>query len=315
MSLQEFFKQTPMPVRASGILHGRDGGGQEFDSSFDGGFTANATTPGSGKKKTNTVSPFRGNDSASFSSSVSHLINGTIDFRVGFKVLQLNEKSNSNVGEMFVHLRDAELDKLYANKIIKRVDVLFGNEALGSVEMARAPFVATFQTELKGVDVLIKITFRSSLHRPPVKFTKSFEFFECAEGDARETIERVDFKPELIKKILVVKGEESGEDEDGEEEGKRTSRAAKMLSSNSSGSKKKDAAVAKRRFTYPNNNATATSNMFRSAASVASGVTDSMSPHSTDSAHAWMTADASASLASNSLLCPTTSVSYRVSGH
>ena len=52
-----------------------------------------------------------------------------------------------------------------------------------------------------------------------------------------------------------------------------------------------------------------------SAASVASGVTDSMSPHSTDSAHAWMTADASASLASNSLLCPTTSVSYRVSGH
>ena len=50
--------------------------------------------------------------------------------------------------------------------------------------------MATFQTELKGVDVLIKITFRSSLHRPPVKFTKSFEFFECAEGDARETIER-----------------------------------------------------------------------------------------------------------------------------
>ena len=90
MSLQEFFKQTPMPVRASGILHGRDGGGQEFDSSFDGGFTANATTHGSGKKKTNTVSPFRGNDSASFSSSVSHLINGTIDFRVWFKVLQLN---------------------------------------------------------------------------------------------------------------------------------------------------------------------------------------------------------------------------------
>ena len=263
MSLQEFFKQTPMPVRASGILHGeRDGGGQAFDGSFD----ATAATPErSGKKKTNTkgLSPFRGNDSASLSSSVSHLINGAIDFRVGFKVLQLNEKSNSNVGEMFVHLRDAELDKLYANKIIKRVDVLFGNEALGSVEMARAPFVATFQTELKGVDVLIKITFRSSLHRPPVKFTKSFEFFECAEGDARETIERVDFKPELIKKILVVKGEESGEDEDGEEEGKRTSRAAKMLSINSSGSKKKDAAVAKRRFTYPNNNATATSNMFR----------------------------------------------------
>ena len=133
MSLQEFFKQTPMPVRASGILHGRDVGGQEFDSSFDG---ANAATnTGSGKKKTNTkVSPFRGNDSASLSSSVSHLINGTIDFRVGFKVLQLNEKSNSNVGEMFVHLQDAELDKLYANKIIKRVDVLFGNEALGSVE-------------------------------------------------------------------------------------------------------------------------------------------------------------------------------------
>ena len=170
MSLQEFFKQTPMPVRASGILHGRDGGGQEFDSSFDGGFTANAATTSSGKKKTNT---FRGNDSASFSSSVS-LINGTIDFRVGFKVLQLNESSTSNVGEMFVHLQDAELDKLYANKIIKRVDVLFGNEALGSVEMARAPFVATFQTELKGVDVLIKITFRSSLHRPPVKFTKIF---------------------------------------------------------------------------------------------------------------------------------------------
>ncbi|CAL6302798.1 unnamed protein product [Bathycoccus prasinos] len=261
MSLQEFFKQTPMPVRASGILHGRDGGGQEFDSSFDGGFTANATTPGSGKKKTNTVSPFRGNDSASFSSSVSHLINGTIDFRVGFKVLQLNEKSTSNVGEMFVHLEDTELDKLYANKIIKRVDVLFGNEALGSMEMSSAPFVATFQTELKGVDVLIKITFRSSLHRPPVKFTKSFEFFECAEGDARETIERVDFKPELIKKIIVVKGEESGEDEDGEDEGRRTSRVAKMLSSNSSGSKKKDAAVAKRRFTYPNNNATATSNI------------------------------------------------------
>ena len=101
MSLQEFFKQTPMPVRASGILHGRDGGGQEFDSSFDGGFTANATTPGSGKKKTNTVSPFRGNDSASFSSSVSHLINGTIDFRVGFKVLHL--EGSKNVGEMFVH--------------------------------------------------------------------------------------------------------------------------------------------------------------------------------------------------------------------
>ena len=188
MSLQEFFKQTPMPVRASRILHGeRDGGGQEFDTqSFDDGFTANAATnTGSGKKKTNTkgLSAFRGNDSASFSSSVSHLINGTIDFRVGFKVLQLNEKSNSNVGEMFVHLQDAELDKLYANKIIKRVDVLFGNEALGSVEMARAPFVATFQTELKVVDVLIKITFRSSLHRPPVKFTKSFEFFECAESE------------------------------------------------------------------------------------------------------------------------------------
>ena len=66
MSLQEFFKQTPMPVRASGILHGRDGGGQEFDTqSFDGGFTANAATTSSGKKKTNTVSPFRGNDSAS----------------------------------------------------------------------------------------------------------------------------------------------------------------------------------------------------------------------------------------------------------
>ena len=136
MSLQEFFKQTPMPVRASGILHGRDCGGQEFDGSFD----ANAATnTGSGKKKTNTK--VRGND-----------INGTIDFRVGFKVLQLNESSTSNVGEMFVHLQDAELDKLYANKIIKRVDVLFGNEALGSVEMARAPFVATFQTELKGVD-------------------------------------------------------------------------------------------------------------------------------------------------------------------
>jgi len=263
MSLREFFKQTPMPVRASGILHERDGGGGEFDASFDGGFTANAANTGSGKKKTNTVSPFRGNDSASFSASLSYLINGTIDFRVGFKVLRLNEGSTSNVGEMFIHVKDAELNKLYANKIIKRVDVLFGNEALGSVEMSSAPFVAQFQTELKGVDVLIKITFRSSLHRPPVKFTKSFEFFECAEGDARETIERVDFKPELIKKILVVKGEESGDDEDGEDEGRRTSRAAKMLSSNSSGSKKKDAAVAKRRFTYLNNNATATSNMFR----------------------------------------------------
>ena len=64
----------------------------------------------------------------------------------------------------------------------------------------------------------------------------------------------MDFKPELIKKILVVKGEESGEDEDGEEEGRRTSRAAKMLSKYC-GSKRKDAAVAKRRFTYPNNNA------------------------------------------------------------
>ena len=99
MSLQEFFKQTPMPVRASGILHGeRDGGGQAFDGSFD----ATAATPErSGKKKTNTkgLSPFRGNDSASLSSSVSHLINGAIDFRVGFKVLQLNEKSNSNVGK------------------------------------------------------------------------------------------------------------------------------------------------------------------------------------------------------------------------
>ena len=92
MSLQEFFKQTPMPVRASGILHGRDGGGQEFDNGSSDGANA-ATNTGSGKKKTNTkVSPFRGNDSASFSSSVSHLINGTIDFRVGFKVLQLNEK-------------------------------------------------------------------------------------------------------------------------------------------------------------------------------------------------------------------------------
>ena len=60
MSLQEFFKQTPMPVRASGILHGeRDGGGQAFDGSFD----ATAATPErSGKKKTNTkgLSPFRG---------------------------------------------------------------------------------------------------------------------------------------------------------------------------------------------------------------------------------------------------------------
>ena len=152
--------QQPMPVRASGTSRRRDGGGQEFDTqSFDDGFTANAATnTGSGKKKTNTkgLSAFRGNDSASFSSSVSHLINGTIDFRVGFKVLQLNEKSNSNVGEMFVHLQDAELDKLYANKIIKRVDVLFGNEALG---WRYAPFVATFQTELKGVDVLIKMRF------------------------------------------------------------------------------------------------------------------------------------------------------------
>ena len=96
MSLQEFFKQTPMPVRASGILHGRDGGGQEFDNGSSDGANA-ATNTGSGKKKTNTKgSPFRGNDSASF-------INNTIDFRVGFKVLQLNEKSNSNVGEMFVH--------------------------------------------------------------------------------------------------------------------------------------------------------------------------------------------------------------------
>ena len=176
--------------------------------------------------------------------------NGVVDARIGFRVIAIAGKdntNNNNVGEMYVTL-DA-VDATLEGKIIKRVECTFGHEALGKIEISNAPFRERFSTPLQGVDVLIKITFRSSLHRPPVKFTKSLEFFECEEGDVRETTERVDFKPELLKKILRAKGEESGEEEEEERRKKKDAEGRGGFNAQ------------KRRFTYPNN--TNTSNMFR----------------------------------------------------
>ena len=268
MSLQEFFSVTPMPQRSSGILspfvassRGDDGDDEDEEETF---LTIQTTTDFDGaeeqQQQKNSPMMMMACDSA----FGRHLYgtNGVVDARIGFRVIGIAGKDNTknNVGEMYVTL-DA-VDATLEGKIIKRVECTFGGrEALGKIEISNAPFRERFSTPLQGVDVLIKITFRSSLHRPPVKFTKSLEFFECEEGDVRETTERVDFKPELLKKILRAKGEESGEEEEEERRG------AGGVKSGSSSSKKKDAEgrggfnAQKRRFTYPNN--TNTSNMFR----------------------------------------------------
>ena len=276
MSLQEFFKQTPMPKHSSGILLSEDPDVEKKRTMSNNNNKNNnnnsATTDGGGGggggggSASNKVSTVEKRppvyDSASFGMMMreNNANNGLIDFRIGFKVAE--KSSAKNRGEMFVSLEEPLEARHLGNKIIKRVDFTFGNEDLGTIEIASAPFSASFSTALSGVDVLIKITFRSSLRRPPVKFTRSLEFFECDENETKVTIERVEFKPDLIRKILVVKGTESSGEEEDLREARRNpqNRAAAMLSS-SSPSKKKDGFGARRRFTYPNN--TAMSNMFR----------------------------------------------------
>ena len=266
MSLQEFFSVTPMPQRSSGILSPFVASRDDDDDDDDDDetlTTIQATTDFDGaEEQQQNNSPMMVYDSAFGRHHHHHRdgTNGVVGARIGFRVIAIKagKDNNNNVGEMYVTL-DA-VDATLEGKIIKRVECTFGHEALGKIEISNAPFRERFSTPLQGVDVLIKITFRSSLHRPPVKFTKSLEFFECEEGDVRETTERVDFKPELLKKILRAKGEESGEEEEEERRGAG-------LKSGSSSSKKKDAEgrrgfnAQKRRFTYPNN--TNTSNMFR----------------------------------------------------
>ena len=165
-----------------------------------------------------------------------HLYNGTngvVDARIGFRVIAIAGKdntNNNNVGEMYVTL-DA-VDATLEGKIIKRVECTFGgHEALGKIEISNAPFRERFSTPLQGVDVLIKITFG----RVYIDHRWIYEIagvFECEEG-AWKTTERVDFKPELLKKILRAKGEESGEEEE-EERRKRKTRKEEVDSTRKS---------------------------------------------------------------------------------
>ena len=103
MSLQEFFSVTPMPQRSSGILSpfvaSRDGDDDEEET-----LTIQATTDFDGaeeQQQKNSPMMMMAYDSAF---GRHHGTNGVVDARIGFRVIAIagKDNTNNNVGGMYV---------------------------------------------------------------------------------------------------------------------------------------------------------------------------------------------------------------------
>ena len=205
MSLQEFFSKTPSKNQESGILPAQHN-------------SSNAQKNQNKNEQKRTKKPF---DSAGSNEDQDRNNDwketGAVDMKVGSKVIERMNGETKFKGIVFVQPRFSrtkepmtttmsEKERAYL-RMIKRVEFVFANKSIGTQVVEQYPFEKEFVVN-KGVDVLVIIVFRSALNRPPAQFS-----IDCNGVTNEESLERVEFKPELLRKVLHIDEEESDDDD------------------------------------------------------------------------------------------------------